>query len=52
MYGLRSFRSGRFTAAYAVPALNADASMMLTRPKSGMPFGVTLVQVTPPFFVT
>ena len=52
MYGAKSFRSGRRTLTYAAPALNADASIWLTRPKSGMPGGVTLVHVLPPSRVT
>src|SRR5665213_4483100 len=52
MYGARSLSSGRFTATYAAPPSNADASMMLTRPKSGIPLGVTLVQCAPPSRVT
>ena len=48
MYGEKSSSSGFFTATYAVPASNADASIWLTRPRSGMSFGVTFVQVLPP----
>src|SRR6185436_6486117 len=51
-YGLKSASSGFFTATYAVPASNADASIWLTRPKSGMSFGVTFVHVLPPSRVT
>ena len=52
MYGALSSSRGRFTATYAVAESNADASMRLTRPKSGMSFGVTFVHVLPPSFVT
>src|ERR1041384_5188343 len=52
MYGAASLSSGRLTAAYAVPASSADASMMLTRPNSGMSFGVTSLQLLPQFLVT
>src|SRR5512143_1532875 len=52
MYGALSSSSGRLTATYALAESNADASMMLTRPKSGMSFGVTLLHVLPPSFVT
>jgi hypothetical protein len=52
MYGAMSPSSGRFTATYAPPGSKADASMMLTRPNSGMSFGVTLVHVFPPSRVT
>ncbi len=52
MYGAWSPSSGRFTATYAVPASNADASMMLTRPKSGIACGVTFAHVLPPSRVT
>ena len=52
MYGARSFSSGRRTDIYIVPASKADASICDTRPKSGMSFGVTLVQLRPPLRVT
>src|SRR2546427_12533467 len=52
MYGEKSFSSGFFTATYAVPASNDDASIWLTRPRSGMPLGVTAAQVLPPSRVT
>src|SRR5512143_2138545 len=52
MYGALSSSSGRLTATYALAESNAEASMMLTRPKSGMSFGVTLLHVLPPSFVT
>src|SRR5688500_15182740 len=34
-----------------MPASNADASIWLTRPSSGIPGGVTLAQLRPPFRV-
>src|SRR5450432_3006736 len=52
MYGARSLSSGRRTETYAAPSLNADASIWLTRPKSGICFGVTFVHVLPPSRVT
>ena len=52
MYGEKSSSSGFFTAMYAVPASNIDASIWLTRPRSGMSFGVTFVHVLPPSRVT
>ncbi len=52
MYGEKSFSSGFFTATYAVPASNDDASIWLTRPRSGMPLGVTVAQFFPPSRVT
>ena len=52
MYGAKSSSSGFLTATYAVPASNADASIWLTRPRSGISFGVTFVQVLPPSRVT
>src|SRR5688500_18985548 len=52
MYGALSSSRGRFTATYAVAGSNADASMMLTRPNSGMSFGVTFAHVFPPSRVT
>ncbi len=52
MYGARSSSSGRFTATYAPPGSNVDASIWLTRPKSGMSFGVTFAQLLPPSRVT
>src|SRR5471030_245916 len=52
MYGALSSNRGRRTETYAVASLNGDASIWLTRPKSGMSFGVTFVQVLPPSRVT
>ena len=52
MYGSRSFNSGFLTATYAAPGSKLEASMMLTRPNSGISFGVTLVHVLPPSRVT
>src|SRR5689334_5673162 len=52
MYGLKSSSLYAFTAAYAVPASCGDASIRLTWLHSGNPFGVTLLQVLPPSFVT
>src|SRR5215467_12517422 len=52
MYGALASSRNFFTATYAVAESNADASMRLTRPKSGMSFGVTFDQVLPPSFVT
>ena len=47
-YGEKSSSSGFFTAMYAVPASEDEASIWLTRPKSGMSFGVMFVQFLPP----
>ena len=47
IYGVMSFSSGFFTAMYAPPGSNADASIWLTRPNSGISFGVTFVHVLP-----
>src|SRR5260370_7740254 len=47
-YGAKSSSSGFLTATYAVPASNDEASIWLTRPRSGMSFGVTFVHVLPP----
>ena len=44
-YGATSLSSGRLTAMYAVPSSNEPASIWLTRPNSGMSFGVTFVHV-------
>src|SRR6476661_10559123 len=52
MYGARSSSRGRRTETYARPVSNADASIWLTRPNSGMPGGVTFVHVFPPSRVT
>src|SRR4051812_35160093 len=52
MYGALSSSRNRLTATYAVAESNAPASMMLTRPRSGMSLGVTLAQVFPPSLVT
>ncbi len=43
-----SSSSGRRADTYALPASNADASIRLTRPKSGMSGGVTFLQFAPP----
>ena len=51
-YGEKSASSGLFTATYAVPASNVDASIWLTRPRSGISFGVTFVHDLPPSRVT
>ena len=48
MYGDLSSSSGRRTETYAVPTSNADASIWLTRPNSGMSLGVTFAHVAPP----
>ena len=52
MYGERSPSSIFFTATYAVPLSNDEPSIWLTRPRSGMSGGVTLVQFFPPSRVT
>ena len=52
MYGEKSFSSGLRTDMYAVPGAKFDASIWLTRPKSGMSFGVMFVHVLPPSRVT
>ena len=52
MYGDTSPSSIFLTATYAVPLSNDDPSIWLTRPRSGMSGGVTLVHVLPPSRVT
>ena len=52
MYGAKSFSNGFLTAMYAPPGSKDDASIWLTRPSSGMSFGVTLTQDFPPSLVT
>src|SRR5512139_2304223 len=52
MYGEKSLSSGLRTEMYAVPEAKLDASIWLTRPKSGISLGVTFAHVFPKSRVT